>query len=400
MRKGTISTPAPPAKAEKTTRNKLYKLHTWVGFHLAFLMSLILFTGTFATISNEIDWLIQSDMRVSPQGERISWGKLEAIALNYRPGHTISSISHMKSDYFAYRARMIDEYGKGYFLHINQWTGEVTGTSPTLTVQRFFRDIHRYLFMPNFIGLPLVTSFAFILAISLYTGLKTTRKWGAAATRIRFHKQARVVVGDVHRMAGIWSIWFFVLMIMTSLWYLAEFGSYIVQSPFEPERPEVTDERVQAYGPAVRYADADTLVKAAKTAYPELEPRIIFYPFNAKGAVMVLGRNNDVLIRDRANRVFLDPVDASIIKVQRAEDISWAAYLNEMADPLHFGYFGGLGTKLIWFIFGLAMTGLSISGVWLTWKRLKTVTISRAQFATMPVLFLMMLAGVFWYERQ
>ena len=29
-------------------RRRLYKLHTWVGFHLAWVMALILLTGTFA----------------------------------------------------------------------------------------------------------------------------------------------------------------------------------------------------------------------------------------------------------------------------------------------------------------------------------------------------------------
>jgi uncharacterized iron-regulated membrane protein len=34
-----------------------------------------------------------------------------------------------------------------------------------------------------------------------------------------------------------------------------------------------------------------------------------------------------------------------------------------MADPLHFGTFGGVWTKLVWFVFGLAMTSLAVSGV-------------------------------------
>ena len=163
---------------QTTPRRRLYKLHTWVGFHLAWVMSLVLLTGTFAVISHEIDWLVHGEMRVTPPSERppIDWAALEAAARDHNPGDTLLTLSRMSGDCFAYRARLINRDGQHYFLHVNQWTGEVTGETSVLTVQRVFRDLHRYLFMPNFIGLPLVTSLAFVLAISLYTGLKTTRK--------------------------------------------------------------------------------------------------------------------------------------------------------------------------------------------------------------------------------
>lgn len=384
----------------KSRRKKFYALHTWVGFHLATLMALVLFTGTFATISNEIDWLIQSDMRVTPGDALVSWGKMEEAIHNYRPTHNLESLGSMKHDWFAYRARMIDEYGKVYFLHINQWTGEVTGTTPTLTVQRFFRDLHRYLFMPKLIGLPIVTSLAFILAISLYTGLKTTRKWREMAMRVRMNCGVRVAIGDAHKAAGLWASWFFVVIIITGIWYLVEFGSSFTGNHFAPERPAVSENQLSSYGPVIPAASAETLIAAAMEAYPELEPRLVAFPALAGQTATVSGRNKDFLIRDHANSVFLDPADASVIKVQRASDIGWISYLNEVADPLHFGYLGGLATKLIWFVFGLAMTGLSVSGVWLTWKRLKTMRMSSPQRATLPILLAMMIFGIFWLDRQ
>ncbi|MEM9169770.1 MAG: PepSY-associated TM helix domain-containing protein [Pseudomonadota bacterium] len=389
---------APTAKP-KTARKRLYALHTWLGFHLAAVTALVLATGTIATVSNEIDWLIQHDMRVTPDGEKVSWGEMEAALRAYRPGDAISSIASMRGDHFAYRATVYDEYGRRTYVHVDQWTGRVTGETHPLTVQRVFRDLHRYLYMPNFIGLPLVTSLAFVLAVSLYTGLKTARNWRTLLFRVRTDKGARILWGDAHKAAGLWGVWFFIVIIVTGVWYLVEFGAAVGGARIEPPRPRVSAERVEAFGPVIADRPLDEVVAAAQSAFPELRVTSVHYPSTAGHTFTVLGKVGNPLIRQRANRVFLDPVSLDVVTLQRSTEIGWAAYLNEMADPLHFGFFGGLPTKLIWFVFGVAMTGLSLTGVWLTWRRLKTASPSRAQFATLPVLAVSMYFCTIWYDR-
>ena len=387
---------------KKGGRRGAYVLHAWLGFHLAVIMSVVLFTGTFAVVSNEIDWLVQHDMRVSPAasptGEMVSWNEMEAAARAFRPGHALTGISAMQGDHFAYRTQMYDEYGRRYFLHINQWTGEVTGVTHPLTVQRFFRDLHRYLFMPSVLGLPLVTSLAFVLGFSLYTGLKTTPNWLTAARRIRTHKGVRIAVGDAHKAAGVWGSWFFIVIIVTGVWYLLEFGGYFASVKFEPSRPRIEAARIEAFGPVIEDRSADEYIAAAKAAFPGLKPRSVGFAMRPGNAVVVMGRHKDFLVRNRANAVYLDPVDLSVLHIRRDKGDGALIYLNQLADPLHFGSFGGLPTKLIWFVFGLAMTGLSVTGVWLTWKRLKTTTPSKTQFATMPILIVAMLFSLRWYE--
>ncbi|MEM9668881.1 MAG: PepSY-associated TM helix domain-containing protein [Pseudomonadota bacterium] len=388
-----------PKKKKKTAKRKLYDLHTWLGFHLALIMSLVLFTGTVATISDEIDWMFQHDMRVTPDGDKVSWGDIETAVRAYAPNDMLTLLATGEGDHFAYRASMLRPNGQRYFIHVDQWTGEVTGTTHSLTVQRFFRDLHRYLFMPSFPGIIIVCSLAFVLAVSLYTGLKTTGKIRTVATRLRRDKGTRIMIGDFHKAVGVWSVWFFVVIIATGIWYLAEFGAAVGGTSFEPSRPGVTEERVVEYGDVMRVIPADEIIARTKEAFPELEPKMIFYPRLPQHAISVWGRAGDVLVRSRANRVFLDAVDGSVIKVQKSGEIGWVAYLNEIADPLHFGSFGLLPTKLIWFVFGLAMTALSLTGVWLTYRRLKKVMVSKSQFATMPVLLVTMILGSMYIDR-
>ncbi|MEM0984929.1 MAG: PepSY-associated TM helix domain-containing protein [Pseudomonadota bacterium] len=391
---------APPRKKKKkSARKRLYEWHTWVGFHLSLIMVIVLFTGTVATVSNEIDWLAQHDMRVSPQGERVSWQTMHDSVSAYASDAYIGGLSSMDGDHFAYRADVTWPSGARSYVHVNQWTGEVTGTTHPLTVQRIFRDLHRYLFMPSIFGLPIVTSMAFILAISLYTGLKTTRNWTTLMARVRFSKGTRIAVGDAHKAAGLWGSWFFIVMIGTGIWYLAEFGAALGGQRFEPSRPSLTAERVADFGDSVTVRSVDEIIAAAQESYPELEVTSIRWPSSLRQAVTVAGDVGNPIIRDRSNAVFLDPVSLEVLQRKKSDEMGWIAWLNETADPLHFGFFGGLPTKLIWFVFGVAMTGLSVTGVWLTWKRLKSNAVSRAQFATFPVVFFSVLAAYFYLER-
>ncbi|MEM9599658.1 MAG: PepSY-associated TM helix domain-containing protein [Pseudomonadota bacterium] len=398
---------AKPRKKAKSKRRKLYDLHTWVGFHLALIMFVVLLTGTIATVSNEIDWLIQPDMRVDPSGaetpgQAVSWTQMEEAIKDYDPDLTIGSIYTVAGDHFALRARTTDEFGRAIFTHVDQWTGEVTGRTHPMTVQRVFRDLHRYLFMPNVIGLPVVTSMAFILAISLYTGLKTSRNWRTLLFRVRTDKGARIMIGDAHKAAGLWSIWLITIMIVTGVWYLIEFGVNVgnrIAAP-PPAVATATTKAPTEIAPTVRFKPMGDFIAASETAFPDLKPATIFMPNRPGATAGVQGHVGNPLIRVRANNVRINAVTGAVESVNKSRDMSTYRYINEMADPLHFGFFGGLPTKLLYFLFGIALTGLSASGVWLTWKRLKTKAPTRAQFATVPVMMLSMYFFVGWYDRQ
>lgn len=384
--------------AKKSPKRRLFELHSWLGFHLALIMSIVLATGTLAVLAHEIDWLIQSDMRVSPGVEKVSWGDMESAVREAAPDDVLSVLQRGEADYMAYRAVMLRPDGSLYFMHVNQWTGEVTGTSHRLTVQRFLRDIHRYLFMPSVISLPLVCSMGFVLLVSLYTGLKTVGRMRTVATRVRSGKGVRVLVGDAHKAVGIWSIWFLLLMAVTGIWYLVEFGGQLAGQSFEPPRLGPSQAQLEQRADILPRMDADEIVALAQIAYPELAVTQLLFPTRPDRPVMVWGKVGDPLLRDRANRVSLDPYDGSVVQVVRSNESGWVAYLNDIADPLHFGNFGYLTTKLIWFVFGVVLTGLSFSGVWLTYRRLKAVVVSRTQLATLPVLIAVFVFGYMYVD--
>ena len=75
---GTSVRAKPAPKAARTW----WKVHQWVGLKLSLFMTFILFTGTLAVLSAEIDWLVQPSLRVAPSTVEgpIAWAEIPGAA--------------------------------------------------------------------------------------------------------------------------------------------------------------------------------------------------------------------------------------------------------------------------------------------------------------------------------
>ena len=112
-------------------------------------------------------------------------------------------------------------------------------------------------------------------------------------------------------------------------------------------------------------------MQAAQKARPELDIRALNYPLSDQAPAVVTGQDDTLLVRDRANRIYLHPVTADVLKIQKGGELKPVAYISDMADPLHFGNFAGLGVKLLYFVFGLGFSFLVAGGLWMHWLRTK-----------------------------
>lgn len=92
-------------------------------------------------------------------------------------------------------------------------------------------------------------------------------------------------------------------------------------------------------------------------------PPALRLPLEANQPLGIFGQADAVLVRERANAAWIDPRDGRIVDVLKGEGLSLPQRISEMADPLHFGTWGGMTTKIIWFVFGAAMSALAVTGV-------------------------------------
>jgi len=341
-------------------RRLWFDWHSWVGLNLSVLLAFVLFTGTLATVSRELDWLSEPAMRVAPSDEPIPWGTMVANFRRSFPEATARYLSVVPESWIAPQLIATDAAGERFRVFFDPASGAVRGTARWFNWQRFLREAHRHLLLPLEVGLTVVGLLSIPLLISFVSSLYVHKRWWRALFRFpRAGQRRRRFWGDLHRLVGVWSLWFVLLMAVTGGWYLLEHLGLRASLPTVPEAAA----RPGSATPGAAAPPLDELLREAAVAYPELRVRGIF--FDPDGTVRLQGQADALLVRDRANQVTFDGRTGALLDVRRGEALDWHNRISEAADPLHFGTFANTWPRYLWALFGLAMTTLSLTGVYL-----------------------------------
>ena len=357
MATAPASIATPPAKAG--SRRLWFDLHSWVGLKLFVLMGFICMTGTLAVLAQEIDWLLHEEMRVAPRETRVGWERLVAGAQQAYPNWTLQSVTAPHASRFAAKAVMRTEQGRLRHVWIDPYTGRVTGDTHWFNAHRLLRNTHRHLMLPVKYGVPLVAALSLPLLLSLATSLVIYKRWWRGFFVRPRPERPRRLWGDLHRLFGVWSLWFVALIATTGGWYLVESLGGDATPPPDIALPQDKDARAPADPASVRWA-----VREVGRQWPELEIGGMRPSPDGRG-LLIEGQAQAWLVRDRANAVGVDLHQRRVLELQDGRDMSVHQRIAEMADPLHFGAFGGWPVRVLWFLFGAVLTTLCFTGVYL-----------------------------------
>lgn len=358
-------------------RRQWFGLHSWAGMQLSVFLCFVLLTGTFATISRDIDWLLNPAMRAQGNvaAHEADWGGMLGAAQARHPEARPFSLAVSPDRWFNAETVALDAEGRRFRIFHDRASGAVTGTGRWFNWQRFFRQIHRHLMMPVQVGATLVCLTVLPLLVSFTSSLYVYKHWwtqffrlprlrlpqhrGRRKTPSR-NRQRRQAWGELHKFAGIWSLWFLLLMIVTGAWYLMELWG--LDADYPPEAPPAMQTQASA---ALSPQRLDALVAIAREHYPSLRIHRILLPSATRPWLSLRGQADASLVRNRANQVALDVESGELLSLRRGEDLGPHVRISEAADPLHFGTLGNGPTRWLWFVFGLLLSGLAITGVYL-----------------------------------
>ena len=348
-----------------------------MGLWFSLLLMFLSITGTLAIFSLEMDWLVNPEMQAEERvdADNVAWGAaFDSLRKEY-PEYTFFSISRLRGDYFNLLAGGRTPWGENIRVWLQPHSGELAGITRWYSIQRFFRELHRNLFMRTPIGVPIVSFLSLPLLLSLVAGFIVYRKfWRGVFRKPRWSRNARILSGDLHRLTGLWTSWFIAVIALTSLFYLVESGGYYGWRPWDryASPPRILDsiEREEVYPANFNGEDINLAIAAAKAELPGLEVAGVGLLANNSDRLQINGNLSAMLVRQRANVVYIDPSDGSVLGSAQGEDLSAMGRISEAADPLHFGYFGGIFTRVMWFVLGLGMVAMSITGVIIYAKRI------------------------------
>lgn len=399
---GITNTLEPRSKTESKSKSKskrkfskqytAYLIHSFFGLKISLILTLVLASGTLAVISQEIDWLLIPEMRVEQGDTRMNEGTLLDKLQAAYPDHGLSSFQpNENSPHTAASAFYNDSEGGFRNAWIDPYTGEVKGDTPLLTIGSFLSFLHATLFLPV-IGRSVVNAFGLFTIISLVAGLIAVPKfWRYFFIKPRTGN-TRVFLADCHKLVGLWSIWFLLIIGVSGTWWFYKVPLVLyadapkLHEPY-PRKPLLDYAELDKFGnTAPTPLSAEKIISIVKEAHSDMRIGMLSPPQHNSDPYEVFGSKGEWLVNGiGSNIIHLNPYDGTIINQFMVKDYTPMQRFDRAMAPLHYGTWAETGisdlvVKFIWFVFGAAMTALAVTGLIINYKRTKRASRIAARY--------------------
>ncbi len=350
-------------------KRRIYQLHSWLGLIAGLGLLVVGLTGSVLVFKEEIDRLVSPGLVTvqDPSKPRLGHDLFLSTLQAELPGHKVAGWGKGPSPGSAdavYIIKVGDQEGK--MLYVDPTTGlpRNRDLDANETVADWLLKLH-YTFFADHVGEFVVGIFGIIFCLLGITGVILYRNFWKTLFQLRWKKSARLFFSDVHKMVGISSTVFNLLLGFTGAWWnLSHLIGHLVMEA--PEPVVKTVERQWADTVSIGKLVADARVKL-----PGYQANWISLPHEKGGDIMMFGalENQGVLRSPYSSIVVFDGATGELKSAIPASQAGFWAQILDAFRPLHYGNFGGIPVKILWSLGGLAPAILALSGTFLWWKR-------------------------------
>jgi uncharacterized iron-regulated membrane protein len=176
------------------------------------------------------------------------------------------------------------------------------------------------------------------------------------------------VVWELHSTAGFWSVLFIFVLSVTGIYYTwpdayRNFVSKISPLTRNQQPPAVEWDRT------ARPLPIGSLVTIAEETLPGKKvSRIRLSPGGRQAIQMMLPENSSEESRN-VNSIYLNPYTGAVVKKDLLQNWTLGDRLLSWVTPIHFGSFGGVALRILYFVLGLSLPLLFITSYVMWWNR-------------------------------
>jgi len=356
----------------KISQKFWFQLHGWCSLPVWLIFTAVCLTGTIAVLSHELTWVFNENARaLNPQNLPAKpLAELVAAVQQVEPTAAVTSVMVMEP-YLVTAVVFTTEKLPAAIAYVNPYTGVVQEINAGLNFISFMRSLHGWLLFPwqhsYSVGYYLVSAMSLLMLGALITGLVIYKRFWQSFTapKLRLHQGKKTVLADLHRLAGVWSLWFLLLMSLTGLWYLVQAMLWHNDVEFYYEVEPLSSLYVPAAaadGKAPAMIPLAQAVARAQQFLPELRPAFVAMPEHPRDYYRISGYGDSIWFDQYSYTVWINPWTGEVADSRVPEQMGGLETVMSVTDPLHYGTIGGLWTKAIWFVFGLLVSGMAISG--------------------------------------
>jgi len=349
-------------------KKRIWRLHSILGLGCGLLLTVIALSGSALVFQEELTRTLFSDTVMSDapaDSERQSIDRLIAETRRAHPDFWVAGWLFPKEpqerDIAYLKRKGTDDWHK---LRVDPYSGK-TAPRPLAyreTLQGWLVDLH-YTFFADHLGIALTGFLAVGLCLLSITGLWIYRAFWKNLFRLRWKASARILFSDIHKAAGIASIPFNLLLGFT--------GAYWNIAHLAEEAEEEHDHAAHAADPYLAHVPLEGALQDVRSLWPETSINYIYFPNSEDAHFYFYG----ALAEDRplespyGSWLAIDAKTGDIAQQQKLQETGAWSRAVDAFEPLHFGNFGGIASKALWTILGLAPGLLAFSGSLIWFKR-------------------------------
>ncbi|MEH1842626.1 MAG: PepSY-associated TM helix domain-containing protein [Nostoc sp.] len=360
----------------KKLRNIVFTVHRILGFAIASIAILTGLTGSLIVFQREINDFQRHQQfgAILPQGDRLSLEViLDVVKTAYanQPEMALQRVYLPTKPDDLFNVVISIPSNDWVEVYVNPYTGAILGNSlhPN-AIQRFLQivyELHTSLKLGD-LGLKIVGVVGLVMCIVAIAGIILWPGWHKLTTgfKIKWNAHPKRLNFDLHKVFGITTAIFLLFTFFTGFaWNLGYVDPLIRAITFSPPLPELVSQAIANQSPL----PLSQQMKTAQLALPDGALQSIDLTTDPKAPLRLRMKLPQEREEYGMSNVYLDRYSSQVLRVENSLKASLGDKILNSFEPLHYGTFGGLPTRILYIFVGLAPLILSITGFVMWWYR-------------------------------